>query len=122
MFRMIALSGITLLSLCVLTSCGPDNSNNTQSGHMDIITSQLQVKTQDNLSLSVQYYFPKTEEKLPVVILLHMLDKDKSSWNQFIRPLLNNNYAVYAVDLRGHGRSIFMQNGETVFYNSMNEN
>lgn len=40
-----------------------------------------------------------------IVILLHMLDKDHSSWDTFAEQLYLENYSVIAVDLRGHGKS-----------------
>ncbi len=41
----------------------------------------------------------------PSVILLHMLDHDRNTWNLFAEKLNKDNYTVLSIDLRGHGQS-----------------
>jgi dienelactone hydrolase len=77
--------------------------------------------TRDNLNVSVKSYIPQSKEKLPVIFLVHMLGKDKTSWNKFIPKLLENNYAIFNIDMRGHGRSTKIKNGQEILYTSMNE-
>lgn len=45
--------------------------------------------------------------KPPVVILLHGIGDSHSVWKLFWEDLLSLGYAVFAIDLRGHGLSIF---------------
>ncbi|MDD3013535.1 MAG: alpha/beta fold hydrolase [Candidatus Gastranaerophilales bacterium] len=87
----------------------------------DVNINEISILTRDNLNVSVKYYIPPTEGEKPAVILLHMLGKDKSSWNKFIPKLLENGYAVFNIDMRGHGRSTRIQDGHEIFYTNMNE-
>lgn len=47
----------------------------------------------------------------PAVILAHMLGGDRSQWDGIV-PFLAQKYAVLAIDLRGHGKSL-KQSGQT---------
>ncbi|MFC1752765.1 alpha/beta hydrolase [Thermoproteota archaeon] len=38
-------------------------------------------------------------------ILLHMMGKDRTTWDNFVPVLINAGYNVVAIDLRGHGES-----------------
>jgi pimeloyl-ACP methyl ester carboxylesterase len=44
--------------------------------------------------------------KYPLVILLHGLNRSHMAWNDLPALLVKAGYAVYAVDLRGHGKSM----------------
>lgn len=44
--------------------------------------------------------------KYPLVILLHGLNRDHVVWNDLPALLVKAGYAVYAMDLRGHGKSM----------------
>ncbi len=117
------ISFLSLLSVFVLSSCtlGGFFQKNAPLPQ-NTKTMDTSIYTQDNLSLSVKYYIPQTQKKPPVVILLHQFRKDKSSWNEFIPQLLKNGYAVYAIDMRGHGRSNKFKDGREIFYETMPEN
>ena len=39
------------------------------------------------------------------IILLHMLNSDKESWHEFALTLQEEGYNVFAIDLRGHGKT-----------------
>ncbi|HEY9687046.1 MAG TPA: alpha/beta fold hydrolase [Coleofasciculaceae cyanobacterium] len=47
-----------------------------------------------------------TGPKYPLVILLHGLNRSHMAWNDLPAQLVQAGYAVYAVDLRGHGKSM----------------
>lgn len=67
------------------------------------VTAQaISLKTEDNKTIFGKYY--KTDSHI-AVILLHMLDKDHSSWDKFAVQLYLENYSVISIDLRGHGKS-----------------
>ncbi len=53
-------------------------------------------------SVKIAYNFQKADSSKGV-ILIHMLGRDKSTWNNFISKL--KDYNVIAIDLRGHGSS-----------------
>ena len=67
-------------------------------------------KTQDGLSLFVQWWLPESGTKAAVVIV-HGYAEHSSRYAQVAGTLTQNGYAVYSFDLRGHGRS----EGERVF-------
>ncbi len=53
----------------------------------------------------------KPQKKYPLVILLHRLNGDHLSWGDLPAVLEKSGYAVYAMDLRGHGKSTHLSNG-----------
>jgi dienelactone hydrolase len=81
--------------------------------------------TEDGVSIAGTYYFPlqdksrrnETSSALPAAILLHMLGKDRSSWDMFPETLAQSGFVVLAIDLRGHGESV-LQNGKPISYQS----
>jgi len=120
MDKITVLTSLILLSTSIISSCSvfsnpegliPDN----------VRINEISIITKDNLCLSLKYYIPHSDRKLPTVLLIHMLGKDKSSWDKFIPKLLKNGYAVFAVDMRGHGRSTKIQGGHEIYYTNMNE-
>lgn len=46
-----------------------------------------------------------TGPKYPLVILLHGLNRDHKTWSDLPASLVKAGYAVFAMDLRGHGKS-----------------
>lgn len=79
--------------------------------------------TDDGVSIVGTYYAPSSglKDSTPTIILLHMLGKDRSTWNTFASALSHKGYAVLSIDLRGHGESI-KQGSSTVSYQSFTEN
>lgn len=62
------------------------------------------IKTSDGVKISANFYPAESDKG---IILLHMLDHDKSDWQEFIPMLEHNGYNVIAIDMRGHGMSEF---------------
>jgi len=60
------------------------------------------IKTSDGVKLSTNFFSANSDKG---VVLLHMLDRSKSDWDNFIPVLTNAGYNVVAIDLRGHGAS-----------------
>jgi len=120
MDKVVTLSSLLLFSASIVSSCALFSSPE-YSMPEKVNVNEISVLTRDNLKVSVKNYIPESKEKLPAVILIHMLGKDKTSWNKFIPRLLENGYAVFNVDMRGHGRSTKIQNGHEIFYTNMNE-
>ena len=79
--------------------------------------------TDDGVSIVGTYYAPSSglKDSTPTIILLHMLGKDRSTWNTFASALSHKGYAVLSIDLRGYGESI-KQGSSTVSYQSFTEN
>ena len=80
--------------------------------------------TDDGVSIVATYYTPSkaisnNTTTTPTVILLHMLGKDRSTWNTFASTLSQKEgYAVLSIDLRGHGESVKQNNGNALSFQS----
>jgi len=62
--------------------------------------------TYDQVRIAADYYAPPPAERgAPMVILLHMYQRDRSAWKPLIQPLHDAGFAILAIDLRGHGES-----------------
>lgn len=55
-------------------------------------------------------------QKYPLVILLHGLDGRYNDWGNFPVKLVKQGYAVFAVDLRGHGNSTSVGGKPRIFW------
>ena len=66
---------------------------------------EITFKTEDGVEIAGNYFKPKKEHS-PVFLLLHKMPSTKESWNSFASLLQDNGFAVLAIDLRGHGKSI----------------
>lgn len=63
-------------------------------------------------------YYPAPSENTVVVVLLHMLGRNRGDWNECARFLQKEGYAVVSLDLPGHGEST---NGRKFFWNSLSD-
>ena len=84
------------------------------------MTSQaIQFETSDHVTIVGDLYLP-AGKPTHAAILLHMLPATRTSWKDFAPQLKDYNYAVLAIDLRGHGDSIH-QNANTLDYRSFTD-
>ncbi|RMG32272.1 MAG: hypothetical protein D6725_17915 [Planctomycetota bacterium] len=64
----------------------------------------------DGWPIHITYFPSERGKEAPVVILLHMKGRNHRSWthanSRFVRRLIEEGYAVVAVDLRKHGKSV----------------
>jgi pimeloyl-ACP methyl ester carboxylesterase len=65
---------------------------------------EVSLTTEDELKI-VGTYYPTKVLTGKSVLLLHMLRRDQSVWNDFIPKLKVANFSVLAIDFRGHGAS-----------------
>jgi pimeloyl-ACP methyl ester carboxylesterase len=98
-----------------------NNNNNVQ---------RVNFLTDDGVSIIGSYYSPlkvvsnasSSSTTTPTVILLHMLGRDRSTWNAFASTLSQKEgYAVLSIDLRGHGESVKQNNGNTISFQSFSQ-
>ena len=69
-----------------------------------IMGERVEIEGIDGLKLVGTLYTPgDSPSPWPVVILLHMMWGDRSSWEDFAIQLTDADYAVFTVDMRGHG-------------------
>lgn len=90
----------TFLLLILLTACGPVVVEEEYSKTSPKPPGQFLV-TEDNINIS--YDFQNKGSK--AVLLLHMLNSDKSSYKQLAALLASKGYSTLAIDFRGHGDS-----------------
>lgn len=60
-----------------------------------------------NIYATLSYPKVKNQKEVSTVILLHSLGYNSQWWEDLPKELLNKGYAVLAIDLRGHGKSIY---------------
>lgn len=83
-------------SILFLFNCGNKNR---------IMIQDVELKSEDGILLAGTLYSPPTKEKVPGIVLAHMYQNNKKSWDSFARSLANQGYAALAFDFRGWGES-----------------
>lgn len=80
-----------------------------QNAYCKIIKKEIQVQTKDAklIKATVSYFKIDGLTKYPTVLLLHSLGYSSEDWGNLINDLNNAGYAVIAMDLRGHGQSLY---------------
>jgi pimeloyl-ACP methyl ester carboxylesterase len=66
----------------------------------------VKLTTADGVKLVGSYYAPARADAKGL-ILLHMLNRDRSDWRHFARKAAEKNIACLAIDMRGHGQSLY---------------
>src|SRR3989344_3655754 len=74
----------------------------------------IQLKTKDGVEL-YGTYVRAGKDDAPAVVLLHMMPATKESWEGFQQMLADSGFQSLAIDLRGHGESVF-RDGELLDY------
>jgi len=69
--------------------------------------------TPDGWTLEGELHLPNGVTNPPVLILVHMYGKDRRDFTQLIPYYLTEGFALLAIDLRGHGRSLRHEGGIT---------
>lgn len=83
-----------------------------QNAYCKTIKKEIEVQTKDAriIKATLSYVKINKVEKYPTVVLIHSLGYSSADWGNLISDLNNAGYAVIAVDLRGHGKSIYDSN------------
>ena len=85
----------------IVVSCGVLGLGGCPDG-----TGPLHVRTSDGFTIEAQLSLPPREDQpAPLVVLGHQLDRDRHGWDPLVPRLLDEGYAVLAVDHRGFGGS-----------------
>lgn len=66
----------------------------------------VQIKTQDKLTLTANFYAPKKKGRAPAALLIHGAGSNALALNKSAEYLQRKGFAVLALDLRGHGESV----------------
>jgi len=72
-------------------------------------TKAFQYPAKDGFNMTGNVYLPKMAagQKAPLVILLHSIGSTKNDWKDLPDLITAKGYACLALDLRGHGQSIY---------------
>ncbi len=100
---------LTILFLLVLVPSSA-NAAATTAEPLDknIVYKKFDVETKDGFILKAYLSYPKTRlNRYPVIILLHSLGDNYSSFRNFEKKLNYAGFAVLGMDLRGHGKSVY---------------
>ncbi len=71
---------------------------------------KIEFVTKDKFILSGDIYFAQNKSDKPLVILLHSFGLNSYAWKDLAMALREKNFNVLAMDLRGHGRSVYNEN------------
>ncbi len=86
---------LTVLVVCIATAASAFGQE----------SKPVRYATSDGVQISGDYYPPKGDNA-PAVILLHMFLSERSAWTPLIPELHEAGFAVLAIDMRGHGKSV----------------
>lgn len=89
-----------------LISCG--DKKNHENAIENANKEEIIFQTSDGLNISGDYYSPKekSENKMPLVILIHQFNSNREQWSEeLIGGLLKHNFSVIRYDIRSHGKS-----------------
>ncbi len=80
-----------------------------QNAYCKTINKEIQIQTKDSKLIKANISYVKIEglKKYPTILLLHSLGYSSNDWANLITDLNNAGYAVIAMDLRGHGKSLY---------------
>ena len=71
----------------------------------DVEPQPVTILAADGLELVGDYSIPVDQNEYPSVLLLHMLNSSRQGWDPLIPVLVENGFAVLAIDMRGHGET-----------------
>lgn len=100
----IALSLMTFVAFSAV-SCDCVFAKKKKSSGIEMI----EYESFDGFNIKGKLYIPKVKkgQKVPIVILLHSLGKDRNSWQNLPDLIKQNGYACLVLDQRGHGKSTY---------------
>lgn len=79
-----------------------------QGANCKTIQKDIEFQTKDSRIIKAKLSYVKTPaDKYPVVLLLHSIGYSSRDWGNLINNLNSAGYAVIAMDLRGHGQSVY---------------
>jgi dienelactone hydrolase len=79
---------------------------------------RVSFRTEDGITIAATWYEPAFRPA-PAVILVHMLGRSRRDWDSFASRLADSGIGALAIDLRGHGDSVYFAGGEGGDYSSM---
>ena len=71
---------------------------------------KIEFVTRDKFILVGDLYLASQETNKPLIVLLHSFSLNAKTWTDMAESLRVKGYNVLAMDLRGHGRSLYNEN------------
>ena len=68
-------------------------------------STMIEIEASDGLQLIGDFYLEESDEPVPALILLHMLNSNRTAYEPFIAEAYSEPYAILNVDMRGHGET-----------------
>lgn len=74
-----------------------------------VTTKEIKAAASDGFNIKATLTYPKNnkQKEFATVVLLHSQGYNSEWWGELPNELLNSGYAVLAIDLRGHGKSVY---------------
>ena len=74
-----------------------------------IVKKEIKAVAKDGFNINATLTYPriKNQKEYQTVVLLHSLGYNSQWWGDLPKELLAKGYAVLAIDLRGHGESVY---------------
>ena len=95
---------LALIMICTTLTCFAK-----KAGKSSIV--RVEVETKDEFVLVGDLYLSKVKkEKQPLVVFLHSVNGKSSDWADLPQKVRKGGYNVFALDFRGHGRSVYKTN------------
>ena len=102
---------LLLILFFACTLLGADAAQKKKKVKKPKIRTKIEIEAKDGFLLVGNLYFaPQKKPPRPLIILLHSFDSRASEWGNLSENLRVKNYNVLALDLRGHGRSVYTKN------------
>ncbi len=98
------IKNIILFTLIIFIFTGATQKAYCKTSKIDI---EVETKDAHIMKATLSYIKIKDKKKYPTIVLLHSLGYSSEDWGNLIPDLNNAGYAVLAIDLRGHGKSIY---------------
>lgn len=91
------------------------------SAAQSIMQKEIKAASQDGFNMRATLSYPKVknQKEFSTVVLLHSLGYNSQWWGDLTKDLLDKGYAVLAIDLRGHGKSIYNSKLAKISWKSM---
>ena len=79
---------------------------------------RVSFRTEDGVTIAATWYEPSFRPA-PAVILVHMLGRSRRDWDGFASRLAESGIGALAIDLRGHGDSVYFAGSDGGDYSAM---
>lgn len=96
-------------------------TNTSVQAAQNVVKKEISAQASDGFNLKATFSYPKVkgQKEFQTVVLLHSLGYNSQWWGTLPDELLNKGYAVLAIDLRGHGKSVYTAKLAKVSWKSM---